>query len=807
MNFKKISFRFLPLIGFIIIALAFFYPVLQGKIMYQSDIAQYIGMSKQMKDYQQENDDYLYWTDRSFLGMPTYQLGAEFDYNYVKEFDRLLRFLPRPADYLFLYFIGIYILLLVFKVDYRLAFIGALAFGLSTYLIIILQVGHNSKAHAIAYMPLVIAGMVSVFRKNYIIGGLGLALAAALEVSTNHYQMTYYLLFLVIILGIVYLIDAIKKKTIPAYLKSIGVMLITAVIAISTNSTRLLSTKEYTDFSTRGPSALADTSKNEDLASSGLTYDYITSYSYGILESFNLFIPNFMGGSSSQSLDKDSAIYDQFIEMGASSAQAAQYAEQMPVYWGDQPYVAAPAYIGAIVIFLFIMALFLVKGKNKYWIVATSLLALFLSWGDNLSSLTRFFIDYVPLYDKFRAISSIQVLLELCVPLMAFIGLQRFFSSQVDKAEKWKALKNSSIILGGLSLFFLVFGTSFFGFTGAADQQLLQQQGGQQFVNALKEDRQDLFLADTLRSLLFIALIAGSFWLYIREKLSKQVVFLITGLLIVIDLASVDYRYLSEEDFVREREMKNPFQATQADQMVMQKDGLFRVLDYTVSPFNSARASYFHHSVGGYHAAKPGRVQDLYDYYISQGNQEVLNMLNVRYILMQNQGKSMAQPNPGAYGNAWFVDSLQFVSTNQKAIESLGETNLQKTAVIHEKWRSQFDFQPIQSDSTATIQLVDYKPNRLTYEYNSSKDQVAIFSENYYPYGWKVSINGKQAEHFRANYTLRALQVPAGKGEITFTFDPSVVKTGEKISLAGSILFLLLILGGGFYMYNNTNRS
>ena len=389
---------------------------------------------------------------------------------------------------------------------------------------------------------------------------------------------------------------------------------------------------------------------------------------------------------------------------------------------------------------------------------------------------------------------------------MAFIGLQRFFSSKIDRAEKWKALKNSSIILGGLSLLFLVFGTSFFGFTGAADQQLLQQQGGQQFVNALKEDRQDLFLADTLRSLIFIALIAGSFWLYIREKLNKQVVFIITGLLIVIDLASVDYRYVSEDDFVRERQMKSPFQANKADQMVMQKDGLFRVLDYTVSPFNSARASYFHHSVGGYHAAKPGRIQDLYDYYISQGNPEVLNMLNVRYVLMENQGKSMAQPNPEAYGNAWFVDSLQFVPTDQKAIESLGETNLKKTAIIHEKWKSQFDFQPITRDSTATIQLVDYQPDQLTYEYNAAKDQVAVFSENYYPHGWKVSINGEQVDHFRANYTLRALQVPAGKGKITFTFDPQVVKTGESISLAGSILFVLLMIGGGFYMYSNKDH-
>jgi len=803
MNYKKISLRFLPVIGFIIVALAFFYPVLQGKVMYQSDIAQYIGMSKQMKEYQQENDDYLYWTDQSFVGMPTYQLGAEFDYNYVKEFDRLLRFLPRPADYLFLYFIGIYILFLVFKVDYRLAFIGALAFGLSTYLIIILQVGHNSKAHAIAYMPLVIAGIVSVFRKNYIIGGLGLSLAAALEISTNHYQMTYYLLFLVIILGLVYLMDAIKQKSIPSYFKSIGVMLIAAIIAISTNSTRLLSTKEYTEFSTRGPSALKDTSKNNNLASSGLTYDYITSYSYGILESFNLFIPNFMGGSSAQSLDSESAIYNQFIQMGASPSQAAQYAQQMPVYWGDQPYVAAPAYIGAVVIFLFVMALFIIKGKHKQWIVATSLLALMLSWGDNFSALTQFFIDYIPLYDKFRAISSIQVLIELCIPFMAFIGLQRFFSSQVDRAEKWNALKNSSILLGGLSLLFLVFGTTFFGFTGAADQQLLQQQGGQQFVNALKEDRQDLFMADTLRSLIFIIIIAGSFWLYIREKLNKKIVFLITGLLIVIDLASVDYRYISEDDFVRERQMKTPFQPNQADKMLMQKNGLFRVLDYSVNPFNSARASYFHHSVGGYHAAKPGRIQDLYDYYISQGHPEVLNMLNVKYVLMENQGKTMAQPNTEAYGNAWFVDSLQFVTSAQKAIKSLAETNLQNTAIVHEKWKEQFDFQPIQKDSTASIQLVDYQPNQLTYEYDTKNSQVAIFSENYYPHGWIVNIDGEQVDHFRANYSLRALEVPAGKGKITFTFDPSVVKTGEKISLVGSILFILLLIGGGFYLYSN----
>ncbi|MDR9448529.1 MAG: YfhO family protein [Psychroflexus sp.] len=801
MNLKKFSFKLLPVLGFILIALAFFYPVLQGKVIYQSDIAQYKGMSKQMTEYQKENDDYLYWTDRSFVGMPTYQLGAEFDYNYVKEFDRILRFLPRPADYLFLYFIGLYILLLVFKVDYRIAFIGALAFGFSTYLIVILQVGHNSKAHAIAYMPLVIAGIVSVFRKNYILGGLGLALAAALEVSTNHYQMTYYLLFLVVILGIIYLIDAIKQKTIPDYLKAVGVMLIAGIIALSTNSTRLLSTKEYTDFSTRGPSALSDTSKNENLSSSGLTYDYITSYSYGALESFNLLIPNFMGGSSSHAFDEESEIYDQFIKMGASPVQAKQYANQMPAYWGDQPYVAAPAYIGAVVIFLFMLALFLVKSKHKYWIVATSLLALLLSWGDNFSGLTRFFIDYIPLYDKFRAVSSIQVLIELCVPLMAFIGLSRFFSDKIEKASKIEALKRSAIITGGIMALLLVFGGSLFDFSGAADQRLIQQQGGEKFVTALIEDRKGLFYTDTFRSLIFIALIAGSLWLYLKEKIKKQTVFIITGLLIVIDLAAVDYRYISEDDFVREYEMRNPFVPNKADKMVMNQEGLFRVLDFTTSPFNSARASFFHHSVGGYHAAKPGRIQDLYDYHIGDGNQEVLNMLNVRYVLLQNQGKTMAQPNPDAYGNAWFVDSLKFVSTNKNVIKSLANADLKQTAIIHDKWQSHFDFQPIQPDSTATVKLVDYQPNQLTYAYSAQTEQVAVFSENYYPHGWKATINGQPVDHFRVNYTLRGLQVPKGKGEITFTFDPEVVKTGENISLAGSIVFVILLLAGGFYTY------
>ena len=418
---------------------------------------QYIGMSKQQTDFKAANGEETYWTNSAFGGMPTYQLGAKYPHNYIKKLDLTLRFLPRPADYLFLYLIGFYILLLVLKVDFKLATLGALAFGFSTYLIIILGVGHNSKAHAIAYMPLVLSGILLTFQRKYILGFLLTVLAMGLELVANHFQMTYYLMLLVIILGVAYLIDAYRKKLLRHYFKSVGILSVAVILAIALNATGIMATQEYAKESSRGKSELAinpDGSSKE--VTSGLDKEYITQYSYGVLESINLFIPRFMGGGNGENVGKDSNTYEAFRKLGATPSQALQESKRAPLYWGSQPIVEAPAYVGAVVLFLFVLGLFLVKGRLKWWLIGGTLLSLLLSYGKNLGFLTDAFIDYFPLYNKFRAITSIQVILELCIPVLAVFGLVRLFNDFEKQDEKLKALKYSVIITGGLALLLLL---------------------------------------------------------------------------------------------------------------------------------------------------------------------------------------------------------------------------------------------------------------------------------------------------------------------------------------------------------------
>ena len=797
MNFslKKVLPHLFVFLGFIVLSLAYFYPVLQGKEIFQSDIAQYIGMARQQNEFRAETGEEPYWTDAAFGGMPTYQLGANYPHNYIKELDRTLRFLPRPADYLFLYFIGIYILLLVLKIDYRLAFLGALAFGFSTYLIIILGVGHNAKAHAIAYMPWVLGGILLCFRRKYIPGFLLLAFGMALEISANHFQMTFYLLLLVIVLGVVYLIDAFRKKTLPDYFKAIGVMVVAVILAIGVNATNLLATQEYADFSTRGDTGLTITPDGAVEKTEGLDYNYITEYSYGILESFNLFIPRFMGGSSAENVGTDSAVYSQLLQLGANPIQAAQFAEAAPTYWGDQPFVGAPAYIGATVIFLFVFALFLVRGRLKWWIVGGSLLALFLSWGKNFGFLTDFFIEYVPLYNKFRAVSSIQVILELCIPVLAIAGLSRLFFREESEERKLHALKLATLITGGIALLFLLFKGMFFSFTGASDGVLIQQLGPE-FVRALKEDRTSVFTADALRSLVLVLLTAGLLWFYLKKKLSRNMAFLALGVLILFDLVGVDKRYVDAEDFVRSSIVNRPFEATEADREIMKDDGHYRVFDLSGSPFNTARTSFFHNSVGGYHAAKPGRMQELYDFYLSRNNLQVLNMLNTKYFIIPTEDGPVAQVNPETNGNAWFVQEVKMVESANEAILALDGINTKRVAVVDNDFAEYLPKKEFLADTTAGIELVSYKPNELVYKSNSVNERLAIFSEVFYPHGWQAFVDGQKVPHFRANYVLRAMMVPAGEHEISFKFEPEVVKTGSSIALASSILLGVLLLGG-----------
>ncbi len=801
-NLKKLLPHLVVILLFIIAALAYFNPVLQGKKIFQSDIVQYTGMAKQQNDFRKSTGEETYWTDAAFGGMPTYQLGAKYPNNYIKQLDLAIRFLPRPADYLFLYFIGMYILLLVMKVDYKLAFLGALAFGFSTYLIIILGVGHNAKAHAIAYMPLVLSGIFLTFRRKYLYGFLLLTVSLALELVANHFQMTYYLMLLGIIIAIVFLIDAFKKKILPHYFKAIGIMAIASIIALGLNATNILATKEYADTSTRGKTELtinADGTPKDN--EHGLDFDYITEYSYGRLESFNLFIPRFMGGSSSEAFPKDSKTVEELLKMGASPQEANQFLSGIPMYWGDQTFVGAPAYIGAIVIFLAVLALFLLRGRFKWWTVSAVILTLLLSWGRNFSGLTEFFIDYVPMYNKFRAVSSIQVIIELVLPILAIVGLHKFFDKSMDEKKKTESLFWSAGIVGGIAFLFILFKSSLFNFASPYDSYFRDEMG-LPFVEAIREDRMALFTSDAWRSLIFVLLSAAALWAFIKGKMKKGVAVAILSILVIIDLVGVDRRYVNEEDFVQARLVDQPFQKNGADAQILEDDGHFRVYDATVNAFNSGRASYFHNALGGYHAAKPGRMQDLFEFYISKGDIGILNMLNVRYIIIQNKnGGPIAQRNPYANGSAWFVEDVLPAENANQEIALLDSLDTKSTAVVNKEFLSKIPNEKIARDSSATIDLFKYQPNHLTYETSSQSPQLAIFSEVYYPKGWNAYINGKPAEYFRADYLLRAMVIPPGNNKIEFKFEPKVIQTGSTISLVSSVIFLLILLSGLYFAF------
>ncbi|WP_373073371.1 YfhO family protein [Zeaxanthinibacter enoshimensis] len=797
--------HFFALVLFVIAALAYFHPVLQGKVIQQSDIIQYTGMAKEQNDFRDKTDTEPYWTNSAFGGMPTYQLGAYYPHDYVKKLDRSLRFLPRPADYLFLYFLGFYILLCCLKVDYGAALLGAMAFGFSTYLIIILGVGHNAKAHAIAYLPMVLGGIILTFRKKYIWGFLLTAVAMALEIGANHYQMTYYFMLLVLILGLTYLVYAARNGQLKHFFMSVGLLLVAVVLGILANATSIMATKEYADWSTRGQSELTlDPEGNPLKNRDGLSREYITQYSYGITESLNLFIPRLFGGSNSENLGENSKTFEYLTEQGLPRTRALEFTTGLPLYWGMQPGVAAPAYIGAIVILLFLMGLFLVREKHKWWLLAGSLMALFLSWGKNFGLLTDFMIDFFPLYDKFRAVSSIQVILELCAPIMAVLALMKLFDKEVAVKEKLSALKISGAILIGLcAILLLLKGT--FSFSGLNDA-MYQQYFGDEILKMIERDREAVFVDDLLRSLVYVLLASLVLWLYIRDKIKKNILTLLLGILIIFDLVGVDLRYVNESDFVRKRLMDRPFQQTAVDRQIQQDSTIFRVYD-PAEGLNGARTSYFHMSIGGYHAAKPGRLQDLFDYHVYRNNKEILDMLNVKYIVQQDQeGKQYAALNSEALGNAWFVDRLIPVNSADEEIRALDTLDVGISAVLNTR---EFPGITLEAgrDSLAEIRLTDYQPNRLVYVSRNNEDGLAVFSEMYYPEGWQATIDGKPVPHFRVNYTLRAMQVPAGEHKIEFEFSPKVVETGSTITLVSSLLLGILMLGGILYSIRQSRRE
>ena len=783
---------------FAVISLAYFNPLLSGKALFQSDIVQFSGMAKQIVDHRESFNEEPYWLDNAFVGMPTFQVAVKYPFDILDKIDKTLRFLPRPADYLFIYLLSFYILLISLKVEKKFAVIGAFAFAFSTYLIVILGVGHNTKALAIGYAPIAIAGVCNLFEKKYLIGFILATLGFGLQINANHYQMTYYFVMLSGLLALIHLFNEIKNKNInyKKYTGFIGAI----VLAISLNSTSILATKEYTDFSTRGNSELTinpDGSKRQNTG--GLTREYITEYSYGITESFNLIVPRFTGGGSGDLIDKDSNFFKNLRNYDSESAKIIY--ENARLYWGDQPIVEAPAYIGVTVFFLFVIGLFFLGRINLIWVLSAFAFTLFLSWGKNFSFLTDIFIDYFPFYNKFRAVSSIQVLIEFLVPFIAILGLYKFYKKG---SEKIITLKKLLIVVSAfLSVFGVLyfFGESLFDFKSNIEPF-------DQYPEILKmiiDERIIVYKSEILRSSVFVILCFGVLYASINKKIKENYSLLILFLIIAIDLWSVDKKYVNKDDFVAKSSISNPFKENIFDLEIKNDKSDFRVFE-PYRGLTNGRTSYFHKSISGYNAARPQKMQDLFDFYLFNRNYKVLDMLNVKYIIDVNQNNELElKTNENILGSAWFVDEVVSVESFDKEILQLNNIDFEKTAISQN-----ISDKSYKKDPQNSIVLKEKLANKLIYEVDVISDQFAVFSEAYYNKGWNVmivnsddkSIDSKPLSHQRVNYLLRGMEVPAGKYELHFWFDPPIILTGSIISIF-SILILLLSIG--FYIKKSVN--
>ncbi len=807
--------KYLPYLAAILIFLSltviYFSPLFEGKKLNQHDIIQWKGMSKEIVDYRAKTGEEPLWTNSMFGGMPAWQISVNYSANLIKKVDQILKLgLPTPANLFFLYFLGFFILLLVLRVNPWVSVIGAIAYAFSTYFIIIFGAGHNSKAHAIAYMAPVLAGIIWAYRGELWKGAVLFALALALEINANHFQITYYLLFIVLAYGIYRFIEDLKNKQLSRFWKTTAVLVVAALLAVATNITNLVATYQYAQHTMRGKPEL--TKDNAENKSGGLDKDYITAWSYGIGETWTLMIPDAKGGASGYlgnvpALKKADPGYRKIIA-------------QQNAYWGDQPFTSGPVYIGAVVIFLFVLGMFIIKDKLKWVLFAVTVLAILLAWGRNFMPLTDIFIDYFPMYNKFRTVSMILVIAELTIPLLAFMAVNEIIKNPEVIKQNIKGFYIAFGLTGGLAFLFWLTPTTFFSFLSQNEWQqfnMLKQSNDpaqiDAFIKSLQDVRVAVFRADAIRSFLFIGAAAGLIWFYANKMVNKSIFLLTLGVMVVADLFPVNKRYVNNDNFVRKSKVETPFTKTKADAFILKdKSPDYRVLDLTKNIFNDASPSYWHKNIGGYHAAKLQRYQDLIDYHLMpeiqklkttlQKNPEnlentlkslqVINMLNTKYIIYHPDAEPIV--NPYAFGNAWTVSDYQLVKDANEEIDRIGQVDLKQTAVIDKRFEKLINGKHFSADSTAVIRLTSYAPNHLVYDYQGGKENLVVFSEIYYPEGWDAYIDGKPADHFRADYVLRAMVVPAGKHRIEFKFEPKVWTYGNIISMISSLLIILLVI-------------
>lgn len=797
-NLKQYFPHLAVVLIFLVVIMAYFSPLLEGKRLRQPDITNWKGMSKEIVDYRAKTGEEALWTNSMFGGMPAYQISVEYKGNLIRHIDNIFKFgLPHPANLVFIYLIGFFILLMVLKVDPWLALAGSVAFAFSSYFFIILEAGHNSKAHAIGYMAPVLAGIILTYRGKHLAGMLITALFLALELRANHLQITYYLMMMVIILGISELIVSIRQKTIPAFLKATGLLFIAAFLALSTNITNIWATWEYGKDTIRGKSELSSDPGNR---TTGLDKDYATQWSYGKAETFTLMIPNTKGGATG-SLGNNRKAMEKVDPMFSQAVAGQNH------YWGDQPFTSGPVYTGAIMVFLFILGLFILKGHLRWWLLAVTILSVMLSWGKNFMPLTDFFLHYIPGYNKFRAVSMILVIADLAIPLLGILTLKEIIEKPTIIREKQKQFYLTLGLTGGLALVFYLMPQAFFNFLSGMEQAAITEQRAtldssqiaqfDSLINNLEAARVSIFKSDAIRSFFFILLASTLIWLYGSKKIKSGVLTVSVIFLIAIDMIPIANRYLNNDNFVSKTQVNNPFAATEADKIILKDtDPNFRVFNTTVSTFQDASTSYFHKSIGGYHGAKLRRYQELIDHHISKGNENVLNMLNTRYFILNDANRQpVVQINMDAAGHAWFVNTWKMVENADQEIDALTNFSPESTAIVDKRFAQQLSGFSSMPDTNAFIKLTEYQPNKLIYKYQAATDQLAVFSEIYYDKGWKAFIDGKPAPYFRADYVLRAMVVPAGSHEIEFRFEPRVYFTGEKISFAGSLLLILMMLG------------
>lgn len=787
---KNVIPHILAIVIFLLLTCVYFLPLFSGKSISQHDIAQWIGMSKEITDFRETSKTEPLWTGAMFSGMPSYQISALYPGNLMKYVNDLLYFfLPPPASLIFCSFLSFYILLIALRFNYKLAIGGAIAFALTSYNMIIIVAGHNSKAHAIALMPLVIAGILLTLQKRWLFGGILTALALALQIYANHLQITYYLAICIMVMMIAFFVQSILQKTIVDFVKSSAILLAALVLAVLPNLTSLRMTEEYGKYSTRSQSELT-----EKKSSSGLDKDYAFSYSYGISETLTLLIPKFHGGASVSDVGENSATYKALLNNNVPRQQAKEFVSQTPLYWGTMLSTSGPPYAGAIVCFLFVLGIFLVKGAEKWWLLSATILSFLLAWGENALWFNDFMFYNFPAYDKFRAVSMALTIAQFTMPLLALLAANQIFSSKISFNEVKKPLLYSFYAIGGLCLLFALIPGIAGDFIGKADKQLEQYDW---LLNAIREDRSNALRIDSFRSLFFIGTAFVICWFYLKGKLKLDYALIGLAVFITLDLWVVGKRYLNNDSFVEKSKTEVPFTKTTADEQILaDKSPSFRVMNLTVSTFNDAGTSYWHKSIGGYHGAKLKRYQELIEYQISKNNQDVLNMLNTKYLIVPDNNKQpVAQLNPGACGNAWFVPQYKIVANADEEIKSLDKFNPKEVVFIDKRFEDYVKGFTLQFDSSATIVLMDYKPNHLAYQSVAGSEQFAVLSEVFYDKGWNAFIDGKPAQYIRVNYVLRGMRIPAGSHKIEFKFEPTTYYTSEKIALTSSVLLILLFAG------------